>query len=351
MERRKVVVLGAGGLVAQRLQQRLSNHPWFELVAIAGSSRFRNQPLDEVPWVLEETRPSLPSTLVMDLNDPSTPIELVKKGVELAFSALPSEHASTLEPQWSAAGIAVFSNASAYRRVKGIPLVIPEINPDELNNHRSQHLVHTCATNCTLLPLIIPLAALHGTFELESYTMESEQGLSGGGHPYMTEALRNGKVDSEIPGEAEKTDAEFREVLSWNGASNLTCQRVMRNDGHLVRVRAEFKQPVDLASVSTALEAWSQNHRLPSLPSAPHQPLVLVKTIDTEHHLYADGVSFAEHPDPATNLKAGMAIAVGSIVCNGDHHVEFEAYSHNTLRGAAGGVVLLAELACDRGLV
>ena len=169
MKRRKVVVLGAGGLVAQRLQQRLLHHPWFELAAVAGSVRYLHQPLRSVPWGLEEPRPELPNIIVEDINDASTIETMVQKGITVAFSALPSQKAKTIEPMWSAAGIAVFSNASAFRGVAGIPLVVPEINAGELE----KPLFHACATNCTLLPLLLPCAALHASFGLAAYTMRS----------------------------------------------------------------------------------------------------------------------------------------------------------------------------------
>ena len=151
MKRLKVAVLGAGGLVAQRLQQRLANHPWFTLAAVAGSPRFQGRSLNTVPWVLEEARPSLPELTVLDATDGMTVERLAEEGVSVAFSALPSREAKDLEPMWAGAGIAVFSNASAHRRRDGVPLVIPEINAEALRPQDGEPLRHACATNCTLL--------------------------------------------------------------------------------------------------------------------------------------------------------------------------------------------------------
>lgn len=345
MERLKVAVLGAGGLVAQRLQQRLANHPWFTLSAVAGSARFLGQPLDEVPWVLEERRPTLPNLTVLDVNAPDTARQLREQGVCLAFSALPNDTAMHLEPQWAEAGITVFSNASAHRRVEGVPLVIPEINAEALRPPSGTLLRHACATNCTLLPLVFPLAALHHAFGLKGYTMRSEQGLSGGGHPYLRKAMEAGRVDADIPGEAEKTAAEFRHVLQWQGEDSLECNRVMRADGHHVFVEAKLSQPVDAADVHAAMTAWSAKQRMEHLPSAPDEPLMVVEAIDVDVHLFADGRGFPRAPDPATEFSAGMAVVVGNIEPVDATTVRFQAFSHNTLRGAAGGVVLLAELA------
>lgn len=350
MERLKVAVLGAGGLVAQRLQQRLVNHPWFELTAVAGSPRFQNQGLRDVPWILDEQRPELPPLNVLDVASTDTVTELFNSGVVIAFSSLPREQAAQLEPLWVNGGITVFSNASAFRGAQGVPLVIPEVNPTSLENG-GKELNHACATNCTLLPLMLPLAALHEAYGLQRYTMRSEQGLSGGGHDYMMSALHNGHVSSEISGEAEKTEAEFSHILGWEGDASLTCQRVMRADGHHVFVEATFERPVDAESVQLALEAWSQNHSMGDLPSAPKQPLTVVDRIQPAVHLFADGEGFPIHPDPAKNLAAGMAVVVGNVTCPSSTTVSFEAYSHNTVRGAAGGVIFLAELAYWKGLV
>ena len=345
MERLKVAVLGAGGLVAQRLQQRLAHHPWFTLAAVAGSTRFLNQPLSDVPWVLEEERPALPDLVVLDVNDPAVVERLVAEGVRAAFSALPAAEALLVEPMWAQAGITVFSNASAHRRVDGVPLVIPEINAEALRPPEGGVLRHACATNCTLLPLVFPLAALHHAFGLEAYTMRSEQALSGGGHPYMTQALSEGTVDADIPGEAEKTGAEFRHVLDWKGTSQLRCQRIMRADGHHVFVEATLAQPTDEDGLRHAMTEWSMRQRFHDLPSAPSQPLMVEDSVDVNTHLYADGNAYPPQPDPAVDLKAGMAVVVGNIEMLNPTTVRFQAYNHNTLRGAAGGVVLLAELA------
>ena len=308
MERLKVAVLGAGGLVAQRLQQRLAHHPWFDLAAVAGSARFLGQALSGVPWVLEEKRPALPDLTVLDVNDPAVVERLIDEGVRAAFSALPAAEALHLEPMWAQAGISVFSNASAHRRVDGIPLVIPEINAEALQPPRGGVLRHACATNCTLLPLVFPLAAIHHAFGLEAYTMRSEQALSGGGHPYMTRALSEGSVDADIPGEAEKTGAEFRHVLDWDGSSHLTCQRIMRADGHHVFVEATLSQPTDQDALRRALTEWSMRQRFHDLPSAPSQPLMVEDNVDVNAHLFADGSAYPTQPDPAVDLKAGLSL-------------------------------------------
>ena len=262
--------------------------------------------------------------VVDDVADEAAIRRLVSEGVSVAFSSLPSTEAQQLEPLWVNAGVAVFSNASAYRGADGVPLVIPEINPTALRTSRP--LRHACATNCTLIPLVLPLAAIHEAFGLKGYTMRSEQGLSGGGHAYMERAMSEGAVDPTIPGEAEKTASELETVLGWAGEAVLNCGRVMRPDGHHVFVEADVERPVDEKAVMNALERWSNEHRT-TLPSAPHQPLMLTPAIDVEAHLFANGHGYPERPDPATELDAGMAVAVGSITCPTDRSIRFEAFS------------------------
>ena len=167
----------------------------------------------------------------------------------------------------------------------------------------------------------------------------------------MVEALAQGTVNPIIPGEAEKTDAEFRHILQWDGDSDVVCARVMRKDGHLVHVEAKMAAEVTNQSVEAAIKEWAAMYHYPNLPSSPYRPIVTVEHIDPITHLFANGDAFETSPNPADDLKAGMAVVVGNIECSGPFTVKFQAYSHNTLRGAAGGVVFLAEMACAMNLV
>ena len=349
MKRILTAVLGSSGLVAQRLQQRLVHHPWFELAAVAGSPQRLGQPVDVLPWRLEDGRPELPNLSVMALDDEAAIARLAQAGVQIAFSALPADIASTVEPLWASHGIAVFSNASAFRRVKGVPLVVPEVNPQHLLALEGRNDRIACATNCTLLPLLLPLAALNAAFGLNAWVMRSEQALSGGGYGLIDSVRETGTVPNEILGEAEKTEAEFRHVLGWNGHAELSCKRVNRLDGHHVFVEATLGHRASVEDVQDAIAQWSHRSTPSHLPSAPARSMMVVECVDPEAHLLADGETFPKSSDPTTNLKTGMAVVVGNIVTTGSK-VTFQALSHNTLRGAAGGTVYLAELAVDLGL-
>lgn len=350
MQRIKVVVLGSSGLVAQRLLQRLAHHPWFETHAVAGSPRRVGQSLNDLAWRLPEHPPLLPDLRVMPLDDAATIEQCRSAGVGVVFSALPTEVARRVEPMWARAGMPVLSNAAAYRRVEGVPLVVPEVNPTDLRGLALPSSPLACATNCTLLPLLLPLTALHEAFGLKSWTMRSEQALSGGGYALIDEVDRTGICPSDIPGEAEKTEAEFRHVLNWEGEATVSCRRVNRTDGHHVFVEASFEREFDLASVTQTMSAWSERVTPRHLPSAPGNAIMLVDAVDPLSQVNANGSLVTAEGDPAVDLKLGMAVVVGNLEVDG-HRVRFEALSHNTLRGAAGGVVYLAELAVDMGLL
>ena len=128
MRRRPSIVLGASGLVGQRMQQRLTNHPWFELKAIGGRTERSQQSLEEIPWRLEQQRPDFQKIPILDTSSESFLDELRKLNIEVAFSCLPSDAAESIEAILAQAGIAVFSNASFHRRKPGIPLVLSLIH-------------------------------------------------------------------------------------------------------------------------------------------------------------------------------------------------------------------------------
>lgn len=343
MSRHKCLILGASGIVGQRLQQRLVHHPMFEICAVAGSEATAGANLATLPWRLDEPRPELPNLEVLHANDDELAVDCQKMGITIAFSGLPAAVAKDVESRLVTAGIMVFSNASAFRRVTGIPMIIPEVNP----NHIIESM-HYCATNCTLIPLAIPVAAINQLTKIKSIKMRSEQALSGAGWELLSnpEAI-TGRVNPHIEGEAEKTKSELLYVNGTLHAGQITpasiptdikCRRISRRDGHQVFVEIEVYHEFTLAELHNAVDSMT----CLDLPSAPVKAIHLVDKIDPKAHLWSDGVEFTSQPRPATNLKTGMAIIMGDIAISGNR-ICFSAYSHNTIRGAAGGVVLLAE--------
>ena len=358
MRRRPTVVLGASGLVGQRLQQRLCNHPWFELKAIGGRQESAGYTLEHFPWRLDEARPALPSLPVFDILSDSFVKDLLELKIEVAFSCLPTDAAERIENVLAQAGIAVFSNASFNRRKEGIPLVIPEINAEHFAVFSTTQGPIVCGTNCTLIPLAVPLAALR-EFGIRTIRMRSEQALSGAGWQLLfDEDANNGKLDTMIPGEAEKVAEELLHVFgTLDGATvesakielDIECQRVARRDGHQVFVEATFSQQLSLDSVLQAFKLHQFPETIIRCPSAPVRPLHLVEHIDVEQHLWSNGNVFSSKPNPSEDLQIGMSIVVGDVKLVDEYTVSFSAYSHNTIRGAAGGTMLLAEQAVVEG--
>ena len=351
MSRVRCLILGASGIVGQRLQQRLAGHPMFEICAIAGSKSTAGKSLKSIPWRLSEPRPELPEIIVLDANSTELTKECSDLDIKFAFSGLPSSVALSIERVLTESGVTVFSNASAYRRVQAIPMIIPEINPHHL--HPSMHY---CATNCTLIPLALPVAAINKISEIKSITMRSEQALSGAGWELLfDQSALSGDVNPEIAGEAEKTRAELLHVLGTIDADkitpasldvNISCQRIARPDGHQVFVEIETTVAVSQTALIDAIRATTCYRHL---PSGPINAIHIVDQIDPSAHLWSDGSNFSLNPDPATNLKTGMGIVMGDIVLSGTR-ISFSAYSHNTIRGAAGGLVFLAELVLEQSL-
>lgn len=360
MRRRPTIVLGASGLVGQRMIQRLSNHPWFELKAVSGRSERAHQSLDEVPWRLEQQRPQLPQLSFLDSSSESFLQELEKLNIEVAFSCLPSEAAEHIEAILAQTGIAVFSNASFHRRKQGIPLVIPDINIEHFGDFSSTLGPLACGTNCTLIPMAAPLAALR-EYEMCTVEMRSEQALSGAGWKLLfDEQAMSGGLDPEIPGEAEKVHEEFLHVFGTQSESaihpaniqvDVKCQRVARKDGHQVFVEAKFAKPLSYEEVIAAFNSQRFSETVSKCPSAPFQPLHVVDKIDVTQHLWSDGKVFSHQPRPSTNLQTGMAVVVGNVEILDQYTLSFSAYSHNTIRGAAGGTMLLAEIAVSEGRI
>ena len=349
MSRHKCLILGASGLVGQRLQQRLANHPMFEIAAVAGSKTTAGNYLDSIPWRLEEGRPSLPNLTILDANSTILSEECHKLGIKFAFSGLPSPVAKEVEKRLTESDIMVFSNASAYRRKTGIPMIIPEINPHHLSNS-----MHYCATNCTLIPLAIPVSAISKLTTIKSVKMRSEQALSGAGWELLfNEQALAGKVSPHIEKEAEKTSAELLHVMGDLACEQVTtadfktdiiCQRIARKDGHQVYVEVETEHEITLNNFIDEIDSITT---FSELPSGPLKAVHIVDEIDPKQHLWTDGFAFESEPNPVMDLKTGMAIVVGNITIDGTV-ISFSAYSHNTVRGAAGGLVYLAEFVLSK---
>ena len=323
MSKFSAAILGATGLVGQRLQQRLENHPLFHVEAICGSSSTSGTHFSDLEWRLEEERPLFDLKICKLDEIPD---------VDVVFSALPAEIAMQIEPKLVDRGINVFSNASTFRMVSGIPLVIPEINPEKMSDFSG----HACATNCTVVPIAMPLFGLK-QFGIESVKIHTLQALSGAGWRLLfDEEALSGHVDPYIPGEEEKVISELKHLLDINCPITAICNRVPEKDGHFVTVDVSLSNPQNIEAIKEAMLLDGLD-----LPSSPEHPVIIIDgKPNRSEHLWAGG----------EGLGSGMATVVGEISVK-ENVVRFHALSHNTIRGAAGGVLLLAEMAAQLGYI
>ena len=211
-----------------------------------------------------------------------------------------------------------------------------------------------CSTNCTVMPVAIPLKPIWDVYGFKSVEIETEQSLSGGGYELLISA---NNFSSEIPGEAEKISEECLRLLGKLGSAaepaqfvtQVRCERVMRDYGHVVKMKITLEKDALIQDIEELISNFTSKPQVLNLPSAPKLPLILSKSpINVESACRAGSESHEQ--DPATDLKLGMAITVYDLELNGST-LSFSAFSENTIRGAAGGCVMLAELAMQDGLL
>ncbi len=348
-EKIPTLVLGATGSVGQRFVQLLDGHPWFEVVGLTASDRSVGQKYGEVcHWLLAEPMPewARPMTIL--------PTEPGVAEARLAFSALPTEQARQVEPELARAGLAVCSNASAYRQEADVPILLPEVNPDHLAlipRQRRERGWSGCIvtnSNCTSTGLTVALKALQDAFGVKRVVAVSLQALSGAGYPGVASLDIFDNVIPNIRDEEEKVEWEPRKMLGkLNGeelalapfAVSAHTNRVAVLDGHTVCASVELERFDSLEAAREVLCAYQAPPISRDLPSAP-EPVLLVR-------------EEWDRPQPRLDRMAGkgMTTVVGRLRPDPVFHLKFVVLSHNTIRGAAGGSIYNAELLVKAGLV
>lgn len=347
MEKVSTILLGSTGMVSQYVQLLLHDHPFFSLDYIAGSPLKVGLPLHELPWWIDYPRPTLPNNNVVALDDEDVIRSLAQHGVQLAISTLPSEFASIIEPLWARHGIAVFSNSSSFRCRSDIPTIVPEINPELYDQHTTSK--HFCATNCTVLSFIFALQPLLNSTEINECIVVTRQALSGGGRRLIEDYEKNQRIaEPTIPGEAEKIIQEFNYLCNTNLPMKVTCHRVVRMDGHIAEVQLTFNEPISIEQVRLALQTFSSSRHL-GLPSSPEHLMSIRDSIDVNSDLWSNGNTCSQPYQPTYQRSHGMAVTIGDLVQIDETTIQFKGFSHNLIRGAAGGVVYLAEFAHSKG--
>jgi len=350
MERRKVGILGATGMVGQRFIQLLNNHPWFEIAWLAASDRSAGKAYAEAcKWKLDTPLPARIGAMTVMPNVPeATPEGELPK---IIFAALDSDVARELEPKFAAAGCAVVSNSSAFRMALDVPLVVPEVNADHLELIEQQSWRRQSGgyivtnPNCCAIGLVLALKPLEARFGIESLFVSTMQAVSGAGYPGVASLDILGNVVPFIKNEEEKLQEEVGKLLgTFTGAKidlldakvSAHCNRVAVEDGHTECVSIKFKKK---ATRDEVLAAWREFAPLAGqrLPSAPDQPVECDASVD--------------RPQPRLDRMRGngMASTVGRLRECSLLDWKFVVLSHNTIRGAAGAAVLNAEVLARLG--
>ena len=356
MKKFNVGVIGATGMVGQRFLTLLANHPWFNVTALAASSRSAGKPYQEAvgdKWAFETDIPE--KFRGMTILDAEKDIDKIAGLVDFVFCAVNMDKAKiqALEETYAKREIPVVSNNSAHRFTPDVPMVIPEINAEHLEVIPSQRQrlgtkrgFIAVKSNCSLqsyVPLLHPLKK----FGIKCATVCTYQAISGAGKTFetMPEILDN--IIPYIGGEEEKSEKEPLKIwgevkngeiaLSTSPVITAQCLRVPVSDGHTAAVFVSFENK---PSKEEILRAWSEFKGEPqtlALPSAPEQFLKY----------------FEEDNRPQAKLDRmegnGMSVTVGRLRKDVLFDYKFVGLSHNTLRGAAGGAVLLAELLAAKG--
>ena len=362
MNKIKVGVLGATGMVGQRYIKLLENHPWFEVTYVAASPRSAGQLYKDAVknrWLIGENIPAgVADLMVEDAN-------LAEKALgkcQFVFSALElpkKEDIKNLESAYAAEGIPVVSNASANRWTDDVPMLVPEINFAHLDVIAEQKKHHgwdkgfiAVKPNCSLQTYMMPLHALiQAGYPVKRMIVTTLQATSGAGYPGVPSFDMIDNIVPFIGGEEEKTEKECLKILGTvkdgkieNAAGPVvssTCTRVPVVDGHTACVSLEFDLPDDKKPSLEEIErVWTSYTSVPqelNLPSAPEHPIV-VRHEDNR-----------PQPRRDRETEKGMACVIGRLRPSNVFDVKFVALSHNTKRGAALGGILNAELLKAKG--
>ena len=362
MNKIKVGVLGATGMVGQRYIKLLENHPWFEVTYVAASPRSAGQLYKDAVknrWLIGENIPAdVADLMVEDAN-------IAEKALgkcQFVFSALElpkKEDIKNLESAYAAEGIPVVSNASANRWTDDVPMLVPEINFAHLDVIAEQKKHHgwdkgfiAVKPNCSLQTYMMPLHALiQAGYPVKRMIVTTLQATSGAGYPGVPSFDMIDNIVPFIGGEEEKTEKECLKILGTvkdgkieNAAGPVvssTCTRVPVVDGHTACVSLEFDLPDDKKPSLEEIErVWTSYTSVPQelkLPSAPEHPIV-VRHEDNR-----------PQPRRDRETEKGMACVIGRLRPCNVFDVKFVALSHNTKRGAALGGILNAELLKAKG--
>ena len=356
MKHFKVGIIGATGMVGQRFATLLVDHPWFEVCALAASSRSAGKTYEEAlgtKWCMKKPIPEKFRNMI--IMDAEKDVEKIASMVDFVFCAvnMNKDEIKALELKYAKAECPVVSNNSANRFTPDVPMIIPELNPDHADIIKAQRErlgtkrgFISVKSNCSLqsyVPALFPLSE----FGVKDVLVCTYQAISGAGKTFETWPEMIDNVIPYIGGEEEKSEQEplklwghieGDKIVSANSPRfTAQCLRVPVSDGHMGAVFVRFEHK---PSKEEILQTWKEFHGPAqdlNLPSAPKQFL----------HYFEEN----DRPQPKLDrmLENGMAVSIGRLREDTQYDYKFVCLSHNTLRGAAGGAVLLAELLAAKG--
>lgn len=358
MKKYKVGIIGGTGMVGQRFVTLMENHPWFQLTAIAASPRSAGKRYEDAVanrWAMKTPIPAEAKDIVV--LDAAADVEKIAGMVDFVFCAvdMKKDEIRALEERYAKAECPVVSNNSAHRWTDDVPMVVPEMNPQHLEVIASQRQrlgtkrgFIAVKSNCSIqsyAPALHPLRA----FGIEQVLVCTYQAISGAGKTFATWPEMVDNVIPYIGGEEEKSEKEPLKV--WGTVENgqivtasspsitAQCLRVPVSDGHTAAVFVSFQNKPTEEQIKDLWKNFRGRAQELELPSAPKQFL----------HYFEE----ADRPQPKLDrdLEGGMAVTLGRLRPDTQYDYKFVGLSHNTLRGAAGGGVLLAELLCAEGYI
>lgn len=351
-----VGIIGGTGMVGQRFATLLENHPWFHVKVVAASSHSAGQRYEDAVkgrWAMTAPIPENMKDLVV--MDAGKDVEKIASMVDFVFCAvdMKKDEIKKLEEAYAKAECPVVSNNSANRGVADVPMVVPEINPEHIEVIEAQRKrlgtkrgFIAVKSNCSIQSYVPALSPLRD-FGITKVLACTYQAISGAGKTFETWPEMVDNLIPYIGGEEEKSEQEplkvWGEVVDGKIVNAVSpqittqCLRVPVSDGHMAAVFASFEKKPSFEEIK---KRWAEYKGAPQelgLPSAPKQFL---------HY-------FEEDDMPQTklhrNLENGMAVSIGRLRADSQYDVKFVCLSHNTLRGAAGGAVLMAELLAAKG--
>lgn len=353
----RVAIVGATGMVGQRFISLLHEHPWFEIAVLAASARSAGKTYEEAVsgrWAFSWPIPERIKTMtVLD----AAQVEQVTQSVDFVFCAvdMKKDEIRALEDAYARTETPVVSNNSAHRGTPDVPMIIPELNPEHAGviEYQKKRLgtkngFVTVKPNCSIQSYVPALTALRD-LNPNRIIVSTYQAISGAGKTFDRWPEMIDNVIPYIGGEEEKSEQEPLKI--WGTIENgvivpakapiisAHCIRVAASDGHLATCWASFDKKV---SKDEILERWRSFEGLPqklNLPSAPH-PFIQYCEEDNRPQTRLD-----------RDFERGMGISVGRLRGDSLFDWRFVGLSHNTLRGAAGGAVLIAELLCAQGYI